>query len=97
MSLVFPAILRLPLQVPLTSDGELKDMDPTTIVLGGDFEFVSGTFNANGIVVSPQGCVRVLDAVDVRYSILFDPLGAVFLAREHDTGAELLQGVAWQT
>ncbi|MFN2194550.1 MAG: SMP-30/gluconolactonase/LRE family protein [Anaerolineales bacterium] len=42
-------------RVPLGSNGELPDpSEVETIPLGGDFPFIPGGFNANGIVASPD-------------------------------------------
>jgi sugar lactone lactonase YvrE len=43
-------------KVPLNKDGSLPDpLESEAISLGGDWEFVPGGFNANGIEATPQG------------------------------------------
>jgi sugar lactone lactonase YvrE len=46
-----PALYRL----PLTCDGRLADSGPREIALGGEFQFLPGKLNANGIVAQPDG------------------------------------------
>jgi sugar lactone lactonase YvrE len=47
-------------RVPLENSGELPDESPQEITLGGDFQFVSGEFNTNGIDATSNGKTLII-------------------------------------
>jgi sugar lactone lactonase YvrE len=52
-------------RVPLDANGQLASATAETIPLGGDYQFVSGGFNANGIAATPNGeWLIIVNSVD---------------------------------
>jgi sugar lactone lactonase YvrE len=69
-----PVLYRLPLQ----PGGGLSDAGAVTeIPLGGDFEFVPGQFNANGIEASPSGDALLVDNTVIGTLYRVDPATGV--------------------
>jgi len=47
-------------RVPLRENGQLAGRTPEEITLGGDFEFIQGAFNANGIAAARNGNILII-------------------------------------
>ncbi len=75
--------------VPLTRSGAIAG-PPTTVPLGGDFQFQPGQFNANGIVASPSG--RTLIVVNSFFGELYAVDPATGVADAIDLGGATVNG-----
>ena len=76
-------------RVPLGKNGQLPDpILVETIAFSGDFQFLSGNFNANGIVASPDGEQLIIGNSSSGLVYRVDPLTG--FAHEIDLGGELL-------
>ena len=76
-------------RVPLLNNGRLPNpIDVETIPLSGDFEFIPGGINGNGIVATPNGKKLIIGNSDVGHIYLVNPPTGV--AQEIDLGGILL-------
>ena len=76
-------------EVPLDARGRV-DGPPRTITLGGDFTFVPGGFNANGIEATPDGGTLIVAASAAAEIYTVDP--STGIAAEIDLGGSAVAG-----